>query len=623
MIKKKKIKKCQKLSEKKKIEEIAKNFLKKQKSYKNINTMIEMNKDKIDNIKYKTNKDANINNGEETLKDSISLRKTQNQNNFENKENMQDKKSETIYNKYMNNEKMDKSNDNLKFYSTVNHSLTDYYYCCKKNTEIPNSQIEDNNNKNNININKNENNINNNELIVNNKQEKRLQNRNNEEYKNMDNQNIALLECNLETLIDENNLDAFNKIIIIYKELMIDFSNKNLREKKDHFKSQILSCDFFNFLFSDKIHYLLKYFNYNINVIKFILYQIYLFLSIINIDENKELNECSEMAYRTILLYSSQNYELLINIIKKIINPSEPKIYKSLISRNKIIISILKTLIPKKIRKNNYNLNNNDSNSLSKNNILSLNFLEEIENETKFKKGIEIENIIYKKAIQFLSNIKNNDYFKNKINHIEKKKIENIINNNCDNNINNKESSEEKYLKNENILPDFDDKKYKYSLFIELDETLVHYYEEGNNYFVKVRCGAEDFIKTMSGFCEIIIVSTSSKEYTDIIVKNINKDNNYINHTIYKELYDDEKFLDFSKINRDIKKCIFICHTDEFFNAPKNNIVKLSEFLGEETDREIVYLNLELMKLSVNYIDNVSTIIKDIMKFIKNKREEK
>jgi len=612
-----------KLSEKKKIEEIAKNFLKKQKSYKNINTMIEMNKDKIDNIKYKTNKDGNINNGEETLKDSISLRKAQNQNNFENKENMQDKKSETIYNKYMNNEKKDKSNDNLKFYSTVNHSLTDYYYCCKKNTEIPNSQIEDNNNKNNININKNENNINNNELIVNNKQEKRLQNRNNEEYKNMDNQNIALLECNLETLIDENSLDAFNKIIIIYKELMIDFSNKNLREKKDHFKSQILSCDFFNFLFSDKIHYLLKYFNYNINVIKFILYQIYLFLSIINIDENKELNECSEMAYRTILLYSSQNYELLINIIKKIINPSEPKIYKSLISRNKIIISILKTLIPKKIRKNNYNLNNNDSNSLNKNNILSLNFLEEIENETKFKKGIEIENIIYKKAIQFLSNIKNNDYFKNKINHIEKKKIENIINNNCDNNINNKESSEEKYLKNENILPDFDDKKYKYSLFIELDETLVHYYEEGNNYFVKVRCGAEDFIKTMSGFCEIIIVSTSSKEYTDIIVKNINKDNNYINHTIYKELYDDEKYLDFSKINRDIKKCIFICHTDEFFNAPKNNIVKLSEFLGEETDREIVYLNLELMKLSVNYIDNVSTIIKDIMKFIKNKREEK
>ena len=100
----------------------------------------------------------------------------------------------------------------------------------------------------------------------------------------------------------------------------------------------------------------------------------------------------------------------------------------------------------------------------------------------------------------------------------------------------------------------------------------------------------------MSAFCEIIIVSTSSKEYTDIIVKNINKENNYISHTIYKDLFDDENILDFSKINREIKKCIFICHTDDFFNAPKNNIVKLSEFLGEENDREIITLNLELSK---------------------------
>ena len=63
----------------------------------------------------------------------------------------------------------------------------------------------------------------------------------------------------------------------------------------------------------------------------------------------------------------------------------------------------------------------------------------------------------------------------------------------------------------------------------------------------------------MSEFYEIIIVSTSSKEYTDIIIQNINKDKCYVNHTIYKEMYDDNDILDFSKINRDIKKCIFIC----------------------------------------------------------------
>jgi len=107
----------------------------------------------------------------------------------------------------------------------------------------------------------------------------------------------------------------------------------------------------------------------------------------------------------------------------------------------------------------------------------------------------------------------------------------------------------------------------------------VHYYEEGNNYFVKLRCGTEDFLKTMSEFCEIVIVSTSSKEYNDIIIQNINNDKCYINYTIYKEMFDDKNdIIDFSLINRNIKKCIFICHENEFFNAPKENIVKLNEF---------------------------------------------
>jgi TFIIF-interacting CTD phosphatase-like protein len=125
----------------------------------------------------------------------------------------------------------------------------------------------------------------------------------------------------------------------------------------------------------------------------------------------------------------------------------------------------------------------------------------------------------------------------------------------------------------------------------------------------------------MSEFCEIIIVSTSSKEYTDIIIQNINSDKCYINYTIYKEIYDDRNdIVDFSLINRDIKKCIFICHENNFFNAPKENIVKLNEFLGEEDDREILYLQVELMKLSANNVEDVTIIIRDIIQFIQNRR---
>ena len=605
-----------KLTEKKKIEEIAKNLLKKQQSYKNINTINYINKNKIDDYFSKKNKDKHKQNGEETIKDSMNLSKMKHRNNIPHKEIKHLQTHDSMNNKNINNNR-NNSNENIQFYTSYNNSLTDYYYCCKKNTEVQNCQIEGEKKINND-IN---NNLENKNIISN---RKKLQNQNKEEYKNIENKNLSfnsLDNNNDNSIIYQNNLDELNKIEIIYKELMSRFSVNNLKEKNDFDKTILLSCEFFKYLFSNKIFIFIKYFNYSIEVNKYIFYEVFTFLTLIYIDENKEINECSEMAYRTILLYLSQNFELLLNLMKKSRNLSDPKIYKSLKSRNKIILSILKTLIPKKKEINNSIKKHNNNEMLSPfnyNNLLSFDLIKEIENETKLSHSNEVKNSVFKKLKKFLSNLSCNKHLMNKILQNENKnEFENII---------------KKYIMKDNeelkkkifLLPELEGKKIKYSIFIELDETLVHYYEEGNNYFVKVRSGAEEFIKTMSEFCEIIIVSSSSKDYTDIIVMNINKGNNYINQTIYKELIDNEdQILDLSKINRDIKKCIFICHTNEFFNAPKNNIVKLSEFLGEENDKEIVYLQLELIKLIVNSVDDVSTTIKDILKFIKIKKEEK
>lgn len=593
-----------KLSEKKKIEEIAKNFLLKQKSYKNINTMNEINSKNIENLYSLTNGDKN--NNEETMKDSLSMAKNNNQKYSVNKEIKEIKKNHNNYSQFIPNGRQNNSQNNVKFCSSVKSCLTEcYYYCCPKNLGHMNSQIE-------------ERNINNNDINNILEHNENINNDKNEHNKNIvkkssSKSSLFLLESNFDnSIIDENTLDVYNKILVIYKDLMNDFSNNNLKEKKDHFKSQALSCDYFKFLFNDKIFLFIKYFNYSIDVIKFFIYQIFIFWSILYIDENKEFNECSEMAYRTIFLYSSQNYELLLNIIKKIVNPSESKNIKSIISRNKIIFSILKTLIPIKFSK--YHPANNIESVSNNNNINDISFylLDEIERKTKSNRSNELKNNLYNKLKKLLFDLKNNEKLNNKIDKIEKEYILYIRKNN-------NELSEEKEEKKNLILPEMDKNK-KYSLFIELDETLVHYYEEGNNYFVKVRCGTEDFLKTMSEFCEIIIVSTSSKEYTDIIIQNINSDKCYINYTICKEMFDDKNdIVDFSLINRDIKKCIFICHEYDFFNAPKENIIKLNEFLGEENDREILYLQVELMNLSVKNVEDVTIIIRDILNIIQNK----
>ena len=56
--------------------------------------------------------------------------------------------------------------------------------------------------------------------------------------------------------------------------------------------------------------------------------------------------------------------------------------------------------------------------------------------------------------------------------------------------------------------------KREYTLVLDLDETLVHYFdgEEDDSPYVKVRRYAEDFINKLSDYCEIVIFTASLKD---------------------------------------------------------------------------------------------------------------
>ena len=251
-------------------------------------------------------------------------------------------------------------------------------------------------------------------------------------------------------------------------------------------------------------------------------------------------------------------------------------------------------------------------------------------NNTKIKNKSKEENFNSLGIIYLLSLLKENKELKEKLNQIKNKVLtifeqkfntSSSINNNINNNNNNKNQINNKNnikssLLNSNklLLPKLNENNnYKFYLIFELDETLVHYWEEKDNCYVKVRFGVEDCFNKIYNFCEITIVSTSSKEYTDIVVDNINKKKCYIQNRIYKELFDEDENFDLSLINRDKKKCIFICHEEEFFNAPKSNILQLTEFNGEENDREIIFLFKELMKLKDTDITDVREILPEII----------
>ena len=472
-----------------------------------------------------------------------------------------------------------------------------------------------------------------------------------------------IIECSSnESTINKINVDILNKIKIIYEEMKLLFSNYNtisdgknqngsninaiLSEKNDNFfKAKVLAFDYFQFLFGDDIKLIIKLFNYCLEIGEFILTQFYLFLGILFFEENQKIDDCIKLSYRTVFLYSGQNFNSLISFIQNPSYISEPKKMRIVKNKNKIIVSILKTICL-----------NDQANILLKKIINeNMNFIGGfpcrcLEDICKCSKTKQIKTLIseYKLnivnngsnnksigIINLLSMVHDNKSFKNQINSIYQQARDSSEFSENFSNSNNKKISpnffnfiylnneqlllryEKKNLEDKNLLvPQFEkNNKIKYHLIIELDETLVHYCEEKNSYYVKVRYGVENFIQKVSEFCEIIILSTSGKEYTDIIIKNMNKGKEYIKNIIYKEIYDElnENELNLSNINRNLNKCIFICHEKTFYEAPLKNILQLSEFKGDENDREIVYLQNELTKIeNISGVTDVSYLITDI-----------
>ena len=385
-------------------------------------------------------------------------------------------------------------------------------------------------------------------------------------------------------LIKDINLSELNELKEIYNDLFILFNDIKINEtdksnNDDNIKKlKILAFHFIKILFNENIEKVLQIFFDSAEINKFFLYQIYLVLSIIYFNIEK-LSEYLLLSYKTILLYSLQNFEVILQILENYSILEEDKINKNIFILNKIIISLLKTLT------------NVPSNSQIMYYISPERNSRKIENS---KDNIDEKESGINKLLILL---KNNKDLKEKMSVIENE--ENKI-------LQNIEAS------NQKLLPEFDSKKYKYTIFIELDETLVHYCEEGENYFVKVRLGSESFLEYIKTFCEIIIVSTSSKEYSDIIIDNLNKKGDVIKHRIYVE---DNMLLDLSKINRDMNKCFFISHEANFMKEPEDNSIILKGFYGDETDKEFIKLENEFKK--IEKIEN-NKDIKEIIKEIQN-----
>ena len=202
----------------------------------------------------------------------------------------------------------------------------------------------------------------------------------------------------------------------------------------------------------------------------------------------------------------------------------------------------------------------------------------------------------------------------NKINKFSEK-IQNMINDRDEENFVILE-----YQKNK-ISPPFLKKpnEKKYSLVLDLDETLVNVNQNG---VCNLRPGLFSFLNSIKPFYEIISFTNGAKSYSDSIIKQIEARNKYFDYNLHRDhsfLSGKEFLKDISRIGRDMKKIIIVDNIANNFKLNPENGIQIAPYFGEYSKNDTVLFELKKLLIMFHKLgyEDLRVAIKNYAKEIK------
>ena len=446
------------------------------------------------------------------------------------------------------------------------------------------------------------------------------------------NSTITIININLENILELEKrikflLDKINKYQICQKEcyeyIIYFFDNNLYNEESKIFKHNHTKK---NFLDNLKIEILCFFLCYDITFSKSFNQTAILFKTIFNIIHTNFLIFASYLITNNqmnINKFNQKHLENLISIIdqdlKVKLNKREMNYYDilQLITNNSKNINNYYKMVIDNIYGQYYLSNNNNIrfpqclNNENKSNLTEDEFLN-IKSSFFFDSYRLLTNYNFEDLYEFF-----NIYLNKKRNLIKNQKLENnFIDNNNISNRNSKriklniiENKIEKYL-----LPKIKS-NYKYSLVLDLDETLICIKRDSNNKIkhnkfnnlmtLILRPGLLDFLHKMKKLYELILFSLGTSEYVSPIIKNIEKKEKFFEHILYREhvTYDDNGnfFKNLNLLNRDVKNILIVDDNSKNFKYHKSNGICIKPFYGDLNNDKITLKILGNILFKIRY----------------------
>jgi Dullard-like phosphatase family protein len=165
--------------------------------------------------------------------------------------------------------------------------------------------------------------------------------------------------------------------------------------------------------------------------------------------------------------------------------------------------------------------------------------------------------------------------------------------------------------------------KYKYTLVLDMDETLIHYFftNVSGMFFVRPYCF--DFLKELNDLYEIVTFTAGTKDYADNILNILDIDNNIIKYRLYRQhttILGFSVYKDLTKLGRDLSKVIIIDNLKENFKMQPNNGIFIKTWTNDINDVQFKDLLKILKDIVIYNVNDVRTVIQKMNDEIKISR---
>ena len=164
------------------------------------------------------------------------------------------------------------------------------------------------------------------------------------------------------------------------------------------------------------------------------------------------------------------------------------------------------------------------------------------------------------------------------------------------------------------FLPNID-KKYKYTLVLDMDETLIHFFFTKNIGMFFIRPYCFEFLSQMRQYYEIITFTAGTKEYADYILNLLDPNNELIKYRLYRQhvtILGCSVYKDLNKLGRDLSKVIIVDNMKDNFKMQPNNGLYVKTWINDINDHQFKDLMKILKDIVFFNVIDVRPIIEKI-----------